>query len=284
MSAALRSRRFTLCADDFGQGGAINLAVLELIRAGRLGATSVMSQGPAWPEGARMLSEVQHMADVGLHLNLTHRFDAATVVRPLPFWMLAAALGRIDAGAVRASFRRQIDLFAHHFGRLPDYVDGHQHVHAFPLVREVVTGLIAEYWPQGDQPWVRAPDRLVEAGGMSFKGRVLQRITRGFSGHLQREGLRFPPQFGGLYSLEPGADYPALMRRWLHALPGDTLLMCHPGHPSADPSDPIREARHSEYRYLHSPALAEDCAAAKVSLARFAALGQCQTPETAQGG
>lgn len=268
MSAAAGSRRLVLCADDFGQTPAINLAVIELIRAGRLGATSVMSQAPAWPEGARELKQCHHLADVGLHLNLTHRFDGRAGARPLGYWMLAAPLGRVDAGAVRAAFRSQIDLFATHFGQLPDYIDGHQHVHAFPRIREVVTGVIGEYWKDGARPWVRSPDRLVDYGDEAFKGRVLQAVTRGFAGHLERAGLRFPAHFAGLYSLRPGAGYPALMQRWLQTAPDGTLVMCHPGRRCDDPSDPIRAAREEEYRYLASAAFDEDCRAAGVGLGR----------------
>lgn len=272
MSVASCSRRLTLCADDFGQAEAINLAIIELIDAGRLGATSAMSHGPAWPEGARVLASYQHMADVGLHLNLTHRFEKSTGTRPLAFWMLAASLGMIDVGAVRAMFRSQIDEFVKHFGRLPDYIDGHQHVHAFPLIREVVTELIAEYWTEDAKPWVRAPDRLVDAGGMPLKGKVLKQITRGFSAHLERQGLSFPSQFAGLYSLMPGAGYPSLMQRWLRELPSGTLMMCHPGRQSTDLSDPIREARYEEYQYLSHRRLSDDCNAVDVSLVRFADL------------
>ena len=97
MSAASGRRRLTFCADDFGQTEQINLAVIELILAGRLGATSVMSQGPAWPQGARQLKQCEPLADIGLHLNLTHRFEGQAAARPLPYWMLAAPLGLINA-------------------------------------------------------------------------------------------------------------------------------------------------------------------------------------------
>lgn len=267
MSAAA-ARRLALCADDFGQTPQINLAVIELIRAGRLGATSVMSQGAAWPEGARELKQCQHLADIGLHLNLTHAFDGQAATRPLPYWMLAAPLGLIDADSIRDSLRRQIDGFVAHLGRLPDYIDGHQHVHAFPRIRELVTAVIAEYWQEGAKPWVRAPDRLADFGDEAFKGRVLGTITRGFAAHLAREGLRYPASFAGLYSLRPEADYPALMRHWLQDLPDGTLVMCHPGHRCDDPSDPIRAAREEEYRYLASAAFEDDCRAAGVVLGR----------------
>ncbi len=272
MRLRLRSRRFTLCADDFGQSEAINRAIIELVRVWRLGATSVLSDGPAWPEGARVLRDLAHMADIGLHLNLTHPFDGVSGTRPLLWWMAAAPRGMVKVDAVRAAFSRQIDAFVKHFGRLPDYIDGHQHVHAFPQIREVVTDLIAEVWTGDAKPWVRAPDRLVDSGGVPLKGWVLKRLARGFSEHLAREGLVFPSRFGGLYSLQPDARYPRLMRRWLHGLPSGTLLMCHPGHESFSLSDPIREARFEEFLYLSGVALPADCQAADASLVRFSDL------------
>lgn len=272
MKMPLRSRRFTLCADDFGQSRPINTAIIELIRVWRVGATSAMSQGPAWPEGARALRDYQQLTDVGLHLNLTHRFEGLPNIRPLLWWLFAVSRSKVERAQVRDAFRSQIDLFVKHFGRLPDYLDGHQHVHAFPILREVLTELVDEYWKDRPRPWVRAPDRLLDSGGAPLKSWVLKRAARGFTAHLEREGLRYTKKFGGLYALDPAADYPKLMRRWLHQLPSGTLLMCHPSHKTFDLSDPIREARYEEYQYLNYRGLTDDCLAADVSLVKFADL------------
>ena len=75
------SRRLTLCADDFGQSRAISHGILQLLENGRLSATSVMSQAPLWPELAPALKALAGQADIGLHCNLTHPFDASA--RPL---------------------------------------------------------------------------------------------------------------------------------------------------------------------------------------------------------
>lgn len=272
MKMPLRSRRFTLCAEDFGQSRPINAAIIELIRVWRIGATSAMSQGPAWPEGARALRDYQQLTDVGLHLNLTHRFDGQKGTRPLAWWLLAAPRGWIKREQVRDSFLSQIDLFFTHFGRLPDYLDGHQHVHAFPVIREVTTELISECWRGRPRPWVRTPDCLLDSGDIALKGWVLKRAARGFADHVARDGLRHTKKFAGLYSLDPASDYPKLMRRWLHQLPSGTMLMCHPGHQTYDLNDPIREARYAEYQYLNYRGLSDDCAAADVSLVKFADL------------
>lgn len=272
MKIPLRSRLFTLCADDFGQSRPINDAILELVRCYRLGAVSVMSQGPAWEEGARALKECQQMADVGLHLNLTHRFKGSPCVRPLLWWLCAAPLGLIRREPVRAAFQAQIDEFVKHFGRLPDYLDGHQHVHAFPIIREVLTELIADNWQGQPLPWVRAPDCLLDAGRVPLKAWVLRRATRGFAEDLERIGLRHTRRFGGLYALAAQGNFAKLMRGWLNELPSGTLLMVHPGKQSFDLSDSIRAARLEEYAYLNGREFAQDAIAADASFVRFAQL------------
>lgn len=272
MTTAPGGRLFTLCADDFGQSASINDAIVELIRCQRLGAVSVMSQGPAWPDGARALDECQQAADIGLHLNLTHPFPDSLPVRPLAWWLVAAPLGWVRRGEVRAAFQSQIDAFVKHFGRLPDYLDGHQHVHALAVIREVLTEVIAENWRGQPQPWVRAPDCLLDSGRVPLKAWVLRSATRGFAKHLQRSGLRHTRRFGGLYALDAEADFAGLMGSWLHELPSGTLLMVHPGKESHDLDDPIGAARVVEYNYLKSSELAQHAASAGACFVRFSQL------------
>lgn len=271
MKWPLRSRLFTLCADDFGQSPTINEAITDLVRVRRVGAVSVMSQGPAWPEGARSLKEYQHVTDVGLHLNLTHNFRKCPSIRPLSWWLIAAPRGWINRDKIRAAFQSQIDLFVQHFGRLPDYLDGHQHVHAFPVIRDALTDVIASNWQGQPLPWVRAPDCLVDTGRVPLKAWVLKRATQGFADHLQQAGLRYTKRFGGLYALTALADFPKLMHRWLHELPSGTLLMVHPGKqaPLTAPEDPIGGARVAEYDYLYNRGLSDDALSADASFVRF---------------
>lgn len=263
------TRSLTLCADDFGQSGDINQGILALLKLNRLAAVSVMSQGPAWAEGAPALKEHQHTTDIGLHLNLTHRFDSHTYVRSLSAWLVSASLAWIDRQAVRESFRRQIDLFVKHSGRLPDYLDGHQHVHAFAVIREILVEVIAEYWQTQAKPWVRAPDRLLDNGKVPFKAWVLRTATRGFAAYLTNAGLRYPAGFAGLYALTPSANFPAQMAGWLQQLPTGTLIMVHPGVQSRDARDPIRDARYAELQHLQSTQFAERVQSAGVQLVRL---------------
>lgn len=261
-------KRLTLCADDFAQSPAISAGIAELAAAGRLSATSVMTQSPHWREGARLLAPLAGKIDVGLHFNLTHPFDASA--RPVNHWLLASQFRLLSRSDLRDALLRQIDAFAAEMGRLPDFIDGHQHVHALPVVRDALTDAVALRWTGTARPYLRAPDLTRLPGDAGLKAAILKAACRGFADHAKRAGLATPGWFGGLYSLQCRADYPGLMRTWLAACSDRSLMMCHPGLPASDDSDPIGPTRAVEYRYLAGAEFLEACRQQGVSLARFA--------------
>jgi predicted glycoside hydrolase/deacetylase ChbG (UPF0249 family) len=257
-------RRLTLCADDYGQSAGICDGILQLIALGRLSATSVFSESPGWPDAARALPSTR--IDIGLHLNLTEAYSADS--RPLSYWLLNSQLRRLAPQRLRDRILAQIDAFACHLNRLPDYIDGHQHVHALPQVRQALSEAIALRWVQPAAPYLRRPDRLADPGDAHFKTLVLKTCCAGFSRHLHARGLVGPDWFAGLYSLGASADYRALMRRWLAHCPDGGLIMCHPG--LADPApDPIAATRPLEYRYLASDDFLSDCQQQQIELSRW---------------
>jgi predicted glycoside hydrolase/deacetylase ChbG (UPF0249 family) len=261
------NKRLTLCADDFAQSPAISRGILQLLASGRLSATSVMSQSPYWPELAPELHTLAGQVDVGLHFNLTHPFAASA--RPLTYWLLRSQSRLLSQPELRDLLLAQIDRFTEHFGQLPDFIDGHQHVHALPVVREALFAAIALRWPGAAKPYLRAPDALGDGGDSGFKAWLLKLLCRGFSHDAQQLGYSVTPWFGGLYSLTAQADFAGLLQQWLRVCPADGLMMCHPGLPSADLSDPIGPARAAEYAYLCSAQFAADCLAAGVEIGRF---------------
>ena len=267
-----RSRRLALCADDFGQSKQISEGILDLIACRRVSATSVLTEGPDWPESSWRLKALQAHADIGVHLNLTHPFPNTSGNRPLIYWLVLTQLRLVSRRWVLERFLRQIDLFVKYFGRLPDYLDGHQHVHAFPVIRDAMAEAIAARWPDGQRPWVRTPDRLVDSGGTPIKALILRAACTGFAAFAQKKGLRITEKFGGLYALQPEAGFEQRMRRWLHQIPSGTLLMVHPGKPTVDFNDPISDARAVEFGYLAGVRFADDCHSADVQLVRFADL------------
>lgn len=289
-------RKLVLCADDFAQTDAVSDGILDLIVERRLTATSVFSQSPSWPRAARRLAQVlqtkavgKPAVDVGLHLNLTHAFGVPPQHgwssaskddpgNPLVYWLLASQSRLISRSQLTIRFRTQIDAFVRHFERLPDFIDSHHHVHAFPLIRQALTDAVAARWPlTAPRPWLRAPDRLIDVADLPVKARLLQCVCYGFTKHAARNGLRTPNGFAGIYSMQMEADFRHHMQRWLQTVPEGTLLVCHPARRGAlaatpDVTDLFATARGLEYEYLLSSAFSRDCRAAGVQLVSFSEL------------
>jgi chitin disaccharide deacetylase len=249
-------RDLVLCADDFGMSAGVNAAILELIAADRLSATSCMTALPGWRAGAPALAELHGRAAVGLHLTLTEGPGAV----PLGALMRASLLGRLPGRRIVAEIERQLDAFEAGLGQAPDFVDGHQHVHAFPGVRgPLITALLRRYGAAG-APWVRDPRPPLGGHDAAAKALVLRLMARGFGAALGRAGLRRSRHFAGLYSLAPGADFPRLMAGWLDDLPAGALVMCHPGR--ADDAAELAPVRAAEAAHLAGPRFAADLEAA----------------------
>jgi predicted glycoside hydrolase/deacetylase ChbG (UPF0249 family) len=246
-----------LCADDFGMSPGVNAAILALIDAGRLSATSCMTALPFWRDGAPALAERKGRAAVGLHLTLTEGPGAM----PLGALMRASLSGRLPGPRIAAAIEHQLDAFEAGLGQAPDFVDGHQHVHAFPGVRgPLITALVRRYGTAGTAPWVRDPRPPLGGHDAVAKALVLRLMARGFGPALGRAGLRRSRHFAGLYSLAPGADFARLMAGWLEDLPAGALVMCHPGR--ADDAAELAAVRAAETAHLAGPRFAADLEAA----------------------
>lgn len=266
-------KKIALCADDFALSPNGSRRILNLIDLGRISATSVMVQSAHWPMLAPELAARAGHADIGLHFNLTHPFDESA--RPLSYWLLMSQLRRLPKDWLRDRALEQIDLYTAHFRRLPDFIDGHQHVHAFPIIRDALFEAIESRWHNAPFPYLRAPDRLGHPGDAWLKAGVIKLACAGFAEQAHSRGFVVPQWFAGLYALDPAAGFPRLMRQWLVSSPRHGLLMCHPG--DNEPGDPIGPARAWEYHYLSGQEFLEHCLENNVVITRFGA-DQPHTP------
>lgn len=254
----------TLCADDYAYSAPVSEGIFALASAGRLQAISCMSDSPRWPGDGARLRELPAGVDIGLHLNFTEALGDATPTRLLGSLMLACWLRRLDRAAVRASIERQWQRFVDVTGHAPHFVDGHQHVHQFPQIREALFAVLKE---KGFSGWLRCLDGMQPTPGMAIKTLALRFLgALSFSARARREGFRSNRYFGGVYDFSPQADYRVLMQGWLQQSPGGTLLMCHPA--AAGASDSIGPARLREFQYFQSPDFVSDCEQNAVQLTR----------------
>ena len=267
------TRTLALCADDFGLAPGISAGIARLARARRLTAVACIANSRYWADDANRLRGLPATVDIGLHLNLTDgrplspRLAGRWPRLPgLAQLIVQAHMGALPLSELRQEVHAQLAAFIEAHGRPPNFVDGHQHVHHLPGVREIVLDMVEHVQPL---PALRSTGRLLGPGFALKRWLIEHTGGRALDDALGRRVLAHNPALLGVYDFaEP--DYRALMQRWLAGLPADGgLLFCHPGgRAEGDPPDAIGAARIRELAYLGSAAFDADLAAADVVLGR----------------
>jgi len=263
-------RRWVVCADDFAlDRGAIE-ATLALIKLGRVTATSVMVDSPLWKEAAPDLKQLADSADVGLHLNLTQALDAGSSAWPLPLLVVQSLLRALPRWRVRHHIERQLDAFADTFGRIPDFIDGHHHVHQLPVVREQLIECLRALEAKSP-PWIRIC--VAPAGIEDRKARIVTMLGAEALRQLARsDGFATSACLVGVYGFDLRRDaYLARVRHWLQAGTDGAVFMCHPST-KASAKDPIGAARRMELGVLAGAPYADALAQAGVTAVRGTAI------------
>jgi predicted glycoside hydrolase/deacetylase ChbG (UPF0249 family) len=261
-------RRITICADDYGLSPGVNRAILQLIEHRRINATSVMTVAPAFDRASTAaLKDAAGPGNcqIGLHLTLTAPFRPLTMhFRPLqndsflPLARLLAAslLRRLDREMLKREILAQLAAFEVAFGRAPDYVDGHQHVQAFPVVRDAFVEAVAHAAPKA---WIRQCGRAASSipSARDLKSLTLEMLSASLRKRASRGGVAFNPAFAGAYDFTREPDFAPLFAQFLDNLPDGGLVMCHPGFVDdvLVALDPLTTQREREYEFLSSEAL-----------------------------
>jgi len=275
------SRTIWLCADDYGISPAVNAGIRELIAGGRLNATSAMVAAPYL--GADEAQALVHLnahekrAAIGLHVTLTGPFKPMSAgftptrdgaFLPLAEMMRMAVARRLRVDMLAVEIARQLEAFEKIFGRLPDFVDGHQHVHLFPQVRDAFLKTVAEIAPNA---WVRQCGRANSLRRLhDRKALVLDILSMAFRRRAERQGLVVNPAFAGAYNFSPKAKFAKIFPRFLSGLPDGGLIMCHPGFVDAELKslDSLTTLREHEFAYFNSDAFPKALAEHGVALAQ----------------
>jgi len=272
LAASDTARSICLCVDDFGMHPGIDGAALHLAGMGRVHAISCMVGGNSWSSSSPLLRPMDRV-DIGLHLDFTESPLLTGSRRTLPAMVFTSHLRWLDRRAIRAEIRAQLDAFERAMGRSPSFIDGHQHVHQLPMVRNE---LLAELQARATHPlpWIRStrapgvgPSGLAGIPGL-IKPRVVESLgARRLSAEAKRLGHKQNSHLLGVYDFRGGSSrYQTLLGWWCrHASNGD-LLMCHPSESRAE-GDPLIEARRCEFDVLCGEAFAVELQQAQLLLA-----------------
>jgi len=254
--------RLILCSDDFAFSRTVSETIAELARDGKINAISCMAGMPGWAADAALLAGLPDHVQIGLHLTLTGEAPITAMPGLAPSGRLPgisqlhrlAARDRLPLGEIAAEVGAQFDAFIAATGRAPDFVDGHQHAHALPRIRDIVLAETATLAPGA---WVRnCRDRLTAMLARPFAGKAVGSAwhSRGLAAAAAAFGLATNDSFAGHYDF--AGDYRAMLPRFLR-FPGEMhLVMCHPGG-GHRPGDAIAAARAREADVLRNASISD---------------------------
>lgn len=239
------ARRIDVCADDFGLTDAACRSILYLGERQALSSTSVAVDGTALATHLPALRSLRPRLRVGLHLNLTGN-PAFAGSQSVSAWIRDCWLGRVDRSALAQEIARQLDLFGQLLDSGPDFVDGHEHVHQFPAVRDVLLQAMATRY--GTSVPIRCTWPLRWRG---TKAAVIGLLgARALRDAALQRGLRLNQDFAGVYDLLDTSGYAERMEHWVGQLADGGLVMCHPEFPQPG----AQAARVAEHAFFDSPA------------------------------
>ena len=273
------SRSLLVVADDGGVDARRDHGILDVLDGGLVRNVAVLANGSHAESLAAGLRAFPGVSVV-LHLNLT---EGAPLAGPAPsltgpdgeflgdkrsFWDRAHG-GGVDPADVAREAAAQVARLRE-WGLDPVGLNGHNHVHVLPGVREGVARLLAsdralrwiripaEPEPPPDAPGgpVEEPSMPHDPGDLDETGKRMVRFGHRALGSLRAlslrtvlrlpEGVRFPDAFLGFAFANTGSA--AVLEAGLRTVAGRVVeLMVHPGRSFADSPlpfsrDPAREA------------------------------------------
>ena len=250
------TKQLIVTADDFNLSEGVSRGILEAHHHGIVTETSVMVNLGDLRQASATLAAAPRLG-VGLHLNLTRG-------RPLArSRAVAELLGpdgqfrgspqslpvHIRLESVQTEFQAQLDTFVRAFGRPPQHLDTHHHVHQHPVVLQALVNL---------------------AVALSLPVRSLDARMRAT---MAARGLGSPAYFLGDVGDEPYWTVARLLSVTRALRPGVTELMCHPGYfDDAIAYSRYGRQRDVERQALCAPEVAATLRANAVELVTYAAV------------
>jgi predicted glycoside hydrolase/deacetylase ChbG (UPF0249 family) len=236
-------KRLIVTADDAGLHRGMAAGAIQAHRDGIVTACSISANGREFDDAVARLRDVPAL-EAGVHLTLVEE-RALTTGRPMPANYLRFVFSPKD---VEPELRAQIEKVLA-TGLRVTHLNGHQHLHQWPSVFEIVERLAEEYG-------IRYVRRVRDYGG---RAGLLRRLSIAVLGSMGRGGTNDRTigvmEAGHLREIEPLLDH----------VEGTTELVTHPGI-GVDSYPHWRYEWEAETRALCAPGLREAIAARGIEL------------------
>lgn len=138
--------RFIITADDYGIRQTAE-PILRLVHEGKVDRVAVLIHYVSHDQAAALLASG---AKIDLHLELIGVLKSGDKVRESALYRgvnfcMRYITGLLSVKQVEREWRDQIRRFEELFGRLPDGLNSHEHLHFFPAFSRVFISLAKEY-------------------------------------------------------------------------------------------------------------------------------------------
>ncbi|XP_056139938.1 carbohydrate deacetylase isoform X2 [Lampris incognitus] len=156
--------KLVVTGDDFGYCPKRNRGIVDCFQAGGISNVSLLVNASAAKDAAELAK--RYRIPIGLHANLSEgeplcqslRHGSTLLNRGGFFhgktgFRQALQRGQLSMTEVELELRAQVRLFGELMGHLPCHMDGHQHVHVLPKVREVFAQVLSDF----GIPYTRVP-------------------------------------------------------------------------------------------------------------------------------
>ena len=245
-----------LCADDYALNPSVSKGILNLLEKKKINSVSCLTTTEDWKAKATDLKDFFKTAEIGLHLSLTEPQPIHSKGFSLGKLATQAYFGRLKKQDLVKEIRTQMELFSDKLGVLPHYIDGHEFCHHLPIVRKALIEVAREFEFKKNNVYIR----VFHPGNPSLSRNFIFGIFNHISSFpskklislLKKEGFAFNARLLGFhpYSWKPEKYF----SYYFEMKPSDKdIFFCHPGLPSEDLSDKLRNYRCEIYNFMMSP-------------------------------
>lgn len=261
------NKTIRICADDYAQNASIDEGILTLCDAKRINAVSCIVTSPDWPISQQALKPFAPSVFMGQHLNFTDGIPLSESWSRQygpqflgHSWLVKMAYTRqLSKDVIKAEIKAQVDAFQESWGLLPDFIDGHLHVHQLLGIRQAMIEVYTQHhW---DCAIRNTSNGIVDL--LSFKGFPKCQLIALLGGislkkSLCQRQIKTNTSFAGIRRYNHLHHVRFDFNRFLSESKHGGLIMCHPGMSTNDLSDPLTQHRCHELNYLMSTQFIED--------------------------
>lgn len=212
--------KLIISADDFGISPRANRNTRYLMSLGKIDRVGIMVNGKFSTDEIGEL--LKSNAKIDIHFDISDRFHAERKAQSGNFRRMAKFLSKlifrkISPEKIESEWKKQIETFIKIFGRKPDGISSHEHVHFFPPFFKVALKLQSDY----SIPYIRFGKSGIVPSNKST-AHILRLLNVASRKAYKNSNCISSESFASL-------DWIENVGKFLENLPGGTVeIACHP--------------------------------------------------------